>query len=743
MTIADITEHAIALAEQGLHVFPTVPGGKAPACAGGHKSASDDPKEVARLFKAAGPGCGIGVSLKASGLVAIDWDAYKGDEDDRRWVEDVYARGFLEHARVHKTPKGGEHYIFDDGGIDKFPGHAGLTIDIKHDGYVLWPPSSGYVTLRVPQDFAEIPPALVTNIEAASDRMRRRLGATGTGGMLFATIEEALAALEENIEGRRHDALMRITLDLAKQDPEASISELVRQTVELIEPHLDHVDAARRAEILDDREGGEIWRLLERADDISGGRIDADMMARVIAKRGVPVPIGGASTAHTTWTSEAEITRQQEVARVEAIRTLEPLRFDPDDEAPLEPTRWVYGGHYIEGCVSMTVAPGGAGKSLLALTDAISIASGEEILGPRVYNRARVLYWNGEDSLSDLRKRSVAACRQHGITHTMLGDRLLLADATTLPINLVSSADYGKIEIHDAAIDALCHMLEELEVEVLILDPFVACHAVDENSNSQMEVVMTALREIAHRCGISIDVVHHTVKGSGDGKASAGSRLSMDSSRGASAVVNAARAVRALQPAPHASLQMWGVQEEHWQDVVEVFAVKSNQTRLSDNRVRFQKTGVELGNGDSRHPDGDTVVVALRYTPPEKPMPYSVDDMVKAAMVFASEDAEFLRHATQSPQWAGWAVARAIGADIGEGIARPDMTPLQSTERLRCKTLLRCLLETGVLHLVDFTDKSHQLRKAYELTASKETIRERVQAVYEQISDGFAEELSW
>src|SRR5205085_5788383 len=51
------------------------------------------------------------------------------------------------------------------------------------------------------------------------------------------------------------------------------------------------------------------------------------------------------------------------------------------DPADLAPRRWIYGGHYLEGAVSATIADGGVGKSTLTLTEAIAIVTGRALLG--------------------------------------------------------------------------------------------------------------------------------------------------------------------------------------------------------------------------------------------------------------------------------------------------------------------------------------------------------------------------
>jgi hypothetical protein len=73
----------------------------------------------------------------------------------------------------------------------------------------------------------------------------------------------------------------------------------------------------------------------------------------------------------------------------------------------------------------------------------------------------------------------------------------------------------------------------------LVIDPFVKSHAVNENDNNMMDQVVTTWANIAHVTGCSIHLVHHTRKANGE-------QATIESSRGASAVKDAARVRRAV-----------------------------------------------------------------------------------------------------------------------------------------------------------------------------------------------------
>ena len=49
-------------------------------------------------------------------------------------------------------------------------------------------------------------------------------------------------------------------------------------------------------------------------------------------------------------------------------------------EKDIPPREWLYGQHLIRGFVSLTIAPGGVGKTALLVLDSIAMASGRELV---------------------------------------------------------------------------------------------------------------------------------------------------------------------------------------------------------------------------------------------------------------------------------------------------------------------------------------------------------------------------
>src|SRR6188768_2915879 len=53
------------------------------------------------------------------------------------------------------------------------------------------------------------------------------------------------------------------------------------------------------------------------------------------------------------------------------------------DPSTIPPRAWLYGRHYIRKYVSVTVSPGGVGKTSKSIAEALAMATGRDLLGER------------------------------------------------------------------------------------------------------------------------------------------------------------------------------------------------------------------------------------------------------------------------------------------------------------------------------------------------------------------------
>ena len=136
---------ALGYAQRGWRVFPLQAGTKGSDRDGrsthllsdGYLGASDDPTLI-RQWWTRWPEANIGLSLAASGLVALDPDLYKPDCAWEHFVRDRV----LPDTLIQRSARGGRHYLLAADPEARFAGKLCDGVEIKHRGYILLEPST-------------------------------------------------------------------------------------------------------------------------------------------------------------------------------------------------------------------------------------------------------------------------------------------------------------------------------------------------------------------------------------------------------------------------------------------------------------------------------------------------------------------------------------------------------------------------------------------------------------------------
>lgn len=145
---------------------------------------------------------------------------------------------------------------------------------------------------------------------------------------------------------------------------------------------------------------------------------------------------------------------------------------------------------------------GGAPKSCktwMALEMAVAVASGSPCLGNfSVPSPGPVLLYAAEDSAAALRVRLESLAQHHRLDLTLLDIHVITAES----LRLDRPADQQRL---DATV--LLH-----RPVLLMLDPLVRLHAVDENAAGEIAALLGYLRVLQRKTGAAIALVHHARK---------------------------------------------------------------------------------------------------------------------------------------------------------------------------------------------------------------------------------------
>lgn len=138
-------------------------------------------------------------------------------------------------------------------------------------------------------------------------------------------------------------------------------------------------------------------------------------------------------------------------------------------------------------------------KTWMALEMAVAVASGSACLATyAVPSPGPVLLYAAEDSESALRLRLESLAKHHQLHLAHLDIRVITADS----LRLDRTSDQERLEA-----TLIVH-----RPVLLILDPLVRLHAIDENAAGEIAALLGYLRLLQRKTGVAIALVHHARK---------------------------------------------------------------------------------------------------------------------------------------------------------------------------------------------------------------------------------------
>jgi hypothetical protein len=165
-------------------------------------------------------------------------------------------------------------------------------------------------------------------------------------------------------------------------------------------------------------------------------------------------------------------------------------------------SRWLVTGLWSCEAVGIVGGEPKCCKSFLALDLAVAVASGAPALRRfPVVCPGRVLLYAAEDALHIVRARLEGICAAANCRLQDLDIQVITASSVRLDL--------------PADRDALERTVAELKPKLLILDPFVRLHRIDENSSGEVAPLLAYLRELQRRHALAVLLVHHAKKTAG------------------------------------------------------------------------------------------------------------------------------------------------------------------------------------------------------------------------------------
>ena len=165
-----------------------------------------------------------------------------------------------------------------------------------------------------------------------------------------------------------------------------------------------------------------------------------------------------------------------------------------------EERRWLIEDLWADQAVGVVGGEPKCCKSFLALDMAVAVAGGSPCLRRYSVPRpGRVLLFAAEDALHVVRRRIVGICTVVGRRIEDLDLQVITAPALRLDLE----ADRQRLDRTVAA----------LRPKLLVLDPFVRLHRIDENASGDVAPLLAFLRTLQRTYELAVVIVHHARKG--------------------------------------------------------------------------------------------------------------------------------------------------------------------------------------------------------------------------------------
>lgn len=560
----------LRLAADGLHLFPIKAGRKnPPLITDWEHAASRDPAQI-ESWHTANPGCNWGVATGPSGLVVVDLDVKKGKNGRATLFDLEIEHGTIPASLRVSTPTGGEH-VYLRGRAASSVERLGNGVDTRGvGGYVVAP---GSVVDGMPYTVvsngvvADAPTWVVQLAGAPIERKADAAPVVETEGK-FAQAAAWLRTAEPAVEGAGGNGA---TFKVAARLRDFGVAEHTALTLML---------AGWNDRCSPPWAEDELARVVANAYRYAKNEPGAASAEAAFASV-PPADPNAAGASPASLFEEGPTNVSQAGLKVKLASEI--------DETLIKPREWILGNRFLRNFLTLTIAPGGVGKSTLAIHEAMAVASGDaSTLGGLKVDPGPAWYYSTEDPMDELDRRVIACARFHRFAPQTL-KALHLSSGRERPLVLVRDSGKGP-EFQEGNIKACIDYIKQNGIKLFIVDPFVRSHQVDENDNMAIDRVAQAFTRIAAETHCAVHLVHHTRKRAGG----AGGEGDMDSARGASSLVSAARIAHTLCHMNEKDAKTRGLEgERKW--YVRLDDAKANLAPPQDKEVWFRKHGQEVG----------------------------------------------------------------------------------------------------------------------------------------------------
>ncbi len=682
-------------------------GEKTPLTPNGFKGATRFPRIIERWWSD-WPNAAVGLPTgEKTGFFALDIDNKPGGANGFDWLAEMEAEhGPLPDTARVTSPNGGLHIYFKYVVGTRNRGALGAGVDIRSEGgYVLAAGSTmangrSYRWETDTREIADAPAWLLDLLlpKSAPAHTQYSLSAATNNAYVDAAVDRELSELAGAPMGSRNNALNDAAFSigtivgagaLTEAEARALLQDVARgwgrdwsrccKTIEnglkagiqnprhIPEPEFPAQDNTRLVDITRMIQRGlEKGRLREQA-----ARVDADLTVQE------EVPHNDTDTPEREVASPDGDMRPANDNVPQSPITATAFKWI--DPKTLPRREFAYGSHFIRKYVSVTVSPGGLGKTSASIAEGLAMVSGRALLGIKPPKRLRTWIFNAEDPRDEMERRIMAACIHYKLKPADLEGHLFLDSGREQELVVAIDDKKAGVRIQQPIVEAVVEQIERNGIDVMIVDPFVSTHGVNENDNGAIDKVAKLWAQIADYTNCSIDIVHHLRK-------VADREATVEDARGAVSLIGAARSVRVLNRMSEEQAGEAGIDKADRFGYFYTTYGKSNLTPLSHKAEWRHLVSTPLGNGTglAQPQDFAPVVTEWQWPSAEEVAGDLTED--QRAAILAAVSASDYKKSPKAKNWVGSAVAYAVGLDLDDNV-----------QRKRAASLVTALMREGAL----------------------------------------------
>jgi hypothetical protein len=247
-------------------------------------------------------------------------------------------------------------------------------------------------------------------------------------------------------------------------------------------------------------------------------------------------------------------------------------------------------------------------------------------------------------------------------------------------------AQYGEKGVVTGDLEpAVRACIDRLKIDLVIFDPIKKAHSVEENSNDDMDAVVTILADLATEKNIAVDFLSHGRK-AGAPEAGDVNRL-----RGTTSMKDGGRLICTATWMTEDAAKTFGLSEEERRLLFRIDSAKVNIAPPSTKAQWFKLAVVKLGNATDAYPNGDEVATVEPWAPPALFDGLSSSDCNKALdrLRAGMNDGRRYSTAPAAKTRAAWRVLKEICPSLTEG---------------RCREVIKTWEKNGVLTIGTYDD---------------------------------------